>query len=104
MKYLLAIVKPFRAEAVMEVLVRNGIEDFVVGEVKGYGRQKLYLHEYESSALSSAFLPKVRFEFCATDQQADTVIEQIAAVARTGRIGDGKLFVTQATAMGSGLH
>ena len=97
MKYLIAIVKPFRAEAVMKVLVDNGIEDFVVGEVKGYGRQKMHLDEYESTALSSAFLPKVRFEFCAPDDDADAIMEQIANTARTGRIGDGKMFVVQAT-------
>ena len=97
MKYLIVIVKPFRAEAVMKVLVDHGIEDFAVGEVKGYGRQKQHLDEYEHTELSSAFLPKVRFEFGAPDEQVDAIMDRIAAVARTGRIGDGKMFVIQAT-------
>jgi len=97
MRYVIAIVKPFRAEAVMEVLLAHGIEDFVVGEVKGYGRQKQHLDEYESSELSEVFLPKVRFEFSVPAAQAEAVADRIAAVARTGRIGDGKLFVIQAT-------
>ena len=96
MKYLVAIVKPFRAEAVMKVLVDSGVEDFAVGEVKGYGRQKMHLDEYDRSELSSAFLPKVRFEFWASDEQADTIMDRIAAIARTGRIGDGKMFVLPA--------
>lgn len=96
MKYLVAIVKPFRAEAVMQALVQSGVEDLVVGEVKGYGRQKMHLDEYDRSELSSAFLPKVRFEFCVPDEQADTMMDRIASIARTGRIGDGKMFVLPA--------
>lgn len=93
MKQIIAVVKPFRAEAVIEALARLEIEFCVVSEAKGYGRQKGYLDRYMGSEYSMAFLPKVQVVVWAEDAQVETVIEKIVAAGRTGRMGDGKLIV-----------
>ena len=96
MKEVVAIVKPFLAERVLEALKFAPLEACTVREVKGYGRQKSYLDQYGDSDYSLAFLPKVEIQLWVDDARADEVVERIAAVARTGRIGDGKIFVLPA--------
>ena len=92
-KEVVAIVKPFLAERVLEALKFAPLEACTVREVKGYGRQKSYLDQYGDSEYSLAFLPKVEIQLWVDDARVDEVVERIVAVARTGRIGDGKIFV-----------
>lgn len=98
MKEVVAIVKPFVAERVLEALKFAPLEACTVREVKGYGRQKSYLDQYGDSEYSLAFLPKVEIQVWVDDARADEVVERIVSVARTGRMGDGKIFVLPATA------
>jgi nitrogen regulatory protein PII len=93
MKQLTIVVKPFRAEAVLRAVEEMGVDACVVREAKGYGRQKSYLERYVGSEYSLAFLPKVEITVWVADARAQEVAERIAKVARTGRIGDGKVFV-----------
>jgi nitrogen regulatory protein PII len=92
MKQLTVIVKPFRAEAVLQAIADLGVSDCVVREAKGYSRQKGYLERYIGSEYSLAFLPKVEITIWAEDAQLAELAEKIVGVARTGRIGDGKVF------------
>lgn len=96
MKQLTIVVKPFRAEAVLKAIVELGITACVVREAKGYSRQKGYLERYVGSEYSLAFLPKVEITIWIDDERADEVSERIVGIARTGRIGDGKVFVVPA--------
>jgi nitrogen regulatory protein PII len=93
MKLLTIVVKPFRAEAVLRVLLEMGVGSCAVREAKGYSRQKGYLDRYLGSEYSMAFLPKVEITLCVADASVETVVEQVARTARTGRMGDGKAFV-----------
>jgi len=93
MKEIVAIVKPFVAEKVLEALETANVEACAVREVKGFGRQKSYLDRYGDSEYSLAFLPKVEIQVWVDDDRVDEVVERITAAARTGRIGDGKIFV-----------
>lgn len=93
MKQVVAIVKPFLAEKVLEALKRAPVEAVSVREVKGYGRQKNYLDQYQGSEYSLAFLPKVEIMLWVDDSRVEEVIRKIVEVARTGRMGDGKIFV-----------
>jgi nitrogen regulatory protein PII len=95
MKHLTVIVKPFRAEAVLEALARAGLEG-VVREAKGYGRQKGYLDKYRGSEFSMAYLAKVEITAAVPDDEWEAVTDEVAKVARTGRIGDGKVFAVAA--------
>jgi nitrogen regulatory protein PII len=97
LKEVIAIVKPFVAERVLEALKFAPLEACTVREVKGYGRQKSYLDQYGDSEYSLAFLPKVEIQVWVDDSRADEVVERIVTVARTGRMGDGKIFVLPAT-------
>ncbi len=90
---LIVIVKPFRAEAVLAELAQFGVSECVVREVKGYGRQKGYLDRYRGSEYSTAYLPKVEIACWVPANKRDELSERIARIARTGRIGDGKIFV-----------
>lgn len=92
MKHFTVIVKPFRAEAVLQAVAEFGVQDCVVREAKGYSRQKGYLERYIGSEYSLAFLPKVEITVWVDDDLATELAEKIVAVARTGRIGDGKVF------------
>ena len=91
MKQLLIIVKPFRAQAVMQAIADMDVVACVVREAKGYGRQKDYLTRYTGSEYNLAFLPKVEISVWVTDAMADAAKERIIKAARTGRIGDGKI-------------
>ena len=93
MKQLTIVVKPFRAEAVLQAVAELGVSACVVREAKGYSRQKGYLNRYVGSEYSMAFLPKVEISVCVSDERVREVAERITRVARTGRIGDGKIFV-----------
>jgi nitrogen regulatory protein PII len=92
-KQIVAIVKPFLAEKVLESLKRAPLEAFSIREVKGYGRQKSYLDQYGESEYSSAFLPKVEISLWVEDSRVEEAVTAIMNVARTGRVGDGKVFV-----------
>ena len=100
MKQVVAIVKPYLAEKVLEALKRAPLEACGVSEVKGYGRQKSYLDEYRGSEYSLAFLPKVEVTLWVDDLRVEEVVRTIVEVARTGRMGDGKIFVLPAAITG----
>jgi len=92
-KQIIAVVKPFLAEKLVEALRRAPVEALTVREVRGYGRQKSYLSQYGNSEYALAFLPKVEIEAWVDDARAAEVVERITQLARTGRMGDGKVFV-----------
>ena len=93
MKQLTIVVKPFRAEAVLKTITELGVDSCVVREAKGYSRQKGYLDRYQGSEYSMAFLPKVEISVCVGNERYEEVADRIVKAARTGRIGDGKVFV-----------
>ena len=93
MKQLTIVVKPFRAEAVLRTISELDVLACVVREAKGYSRQKGYLNRYIGSEYSMAFLPKVEISVWVSDNKVESVADQIVRTARTGRIGDGKIFV-----------
>jgi nitrogen regulatory protein PII len=92
-KQILAVVQPHVAEEVLEALRRAPIEALTVREVKGYGRQKDYLDQYGQSDFALAFLPKVEFALWVDDSRAEEVVQRIAEIAHTGRMGDGKIVI-----------
>ena len=94
MKKIEAIIKPFKLDEVREALSEVGVAGLTVTEVKGFGRQKGHTELYRGAEYVVDFLPKVRLEVVVADAQAEAVVEAIAAAAQTGRIGDGKIFVT----------
>ncbi|MCP4099220.1 MAG: P-II family nitrogen regulator [Planctomycetaceae bacterium] len=93
MKQIVAIVKPFLAERVVASIAGKQVEEISIREVKGYGRQKNYLDQYGENEYSLAFVPKVEISIWVQDEQVESIIEQIVAVSRTGRLGDGKIMV-----------
>ena len=93
MKQLTIVVKPFRAEAVLRAIAEVDVASVVVREAKGYSRQKGYLDRYLGSEYSLAFLPKIEISVCVSDERAEEVADHIVRAARTGRIGDGKVFM-----------
>ena len=93
MKQIVAVVKPYLAEKVLEALRLAPLEALNVREVKGFGRQKNYLDQYGDSEYSLAFLPKVEITLWVDNLRADEIIRKVVDVARTGRMGDGKIFV-----------
>jgi nitrogen regulatory protein PII len=90
-----AIVKPFKTEAVKEALAEVGVEGMTLSEVKGFGRQKGHSEIYRGSEYTVDFLPKIKFEIVVQDDRAQRVVDAILRSARTGKIGDGKVFVTE---------
>ena len=93
MKIVMAVIKPFKLDEVREALTKIGIQGLTVTEVKGYGRQKGHTEIYRGAEYAVNFLPKIRIEVAVTEQDADRVVEAIGAAAKTGQIGDGKIFV-----------
>lgn len=93
MKQVVAIVKPFVAEQVVDALRRGPIEALSVREVKGYGRQKDYLDLYRETEYALAWLPKVEIQCWVDDARVEEVVAKIQELSRTGRMGDGKVFV-----------
>ena len=93
MKIVMAIIKPFKLDEVREALTAVGIQGLTVSEVKGYGRQKGHTEIYRGAEYAVSFLPKIKIEIAVAADIADRAVEAIAAAARTGQIGDGKVFV-----------
>jgi nitrogen regulatory protein P-II 2 len=94
MKLVIAVIKPFKLEEVRDALTAIGVHGMTVTEVKGYGRQKGHMEIYRGAEYAVNFLPKLRIEVAVSDEQIDQVVEAVTAAARTGQIGDGKVFVT----------
>src|SRR5438132_7571059 len=94
MKMVEAIVKPFKLDEVKEALTKAGIQGMTVEEVKGFGRQKGHTELYRGAEYTVDFLPKVKIEILAPDEMASRIIEAIMESAQTGKIGDGKIFVS----------
>jgi len=94
MKLITAVIKPFKLDEVREALSAIGIQGLTVTEVKGFGRQKGHTELYRGAEYVVDFLPKVKIEAAVADDLVDRVIEAIESAARTGKIGDGKIFVT----------
>lgn len=94
MKMVSAIIKPFKLDEVREALSAIGVQGITVSEVKGFGRQKGHTELYRGAEYVVDFLPKIKLEAAVTDEAVDQVVEAIEAAARTGKIGDGKIFVS----------
>ncbi|MDB6093143.1 MAG: nitrogen regulatory protein 1 [Verrucomicrobia bacterium] len=93
MKLIIAVIKPFKLEEVKEALAAIGIEGMTVTEVKGFGRQKGHTEIYRGSEYTVDFLPKVKIEIVVADEMKTKTLEAIVKAAKTGKIGDGKVFV-----------
>ena len=93
MKIVMAIIKPFKLDEVRDALTAIGVHGMTVTEVKGYGRQKGHTEIYRGTEYAVSFLPKLKVEVAVAANQLDKVIEAISAAAKTGQIGDGKIFV-----------
>jgi nitrogen regulatory protein P-II 2 len=94
MKFVVAVIKPFKLDEVRDALTRIGVHGMTVTEVKGYGRQKGHMEIYRGAEYAVNFLPKVRLEVAVASDQIEQIIDAISAAARTGQIGDGKVFAT----------
>jgi len=94
MKKIEAIIKPFRLDDVREALMEHGVSGMTATEVKGFGRQKGHTELYRGAEYVVDFLPKVKVEVVVSDAQVDAIVEAILKTAKTGKIGDGKIFVT----------
>jgi nitrogen regulatory protein P-II 2 len=93
MKLVIAIIKPFKLEDVRDALTAIGVRGMTVTEVKGYGRQKGHTEIYRGAEYAVNFLPKIRIEIAIAADEAEKVVETIGAAAKTGQIGDGKIFI-----------
>ena len=93
MKKIEAIIQPFKFDAVKEALTQAGIEGMTIIEVKGFGRQKGHKEIYRGSEYTVDVLPKVKFEIVSSDDKVETIVKTIMETAKTGKIGDGKVFV-----------
>jgi nitrogen regulatory protein P-II 2 len=94
MKLVIAVIKPFKLDEVRDALTRIGVHGMTVTEVKGYGRQKGHMEIYRGKEYAVNFLPKLRLEVAIASEQIDQVVDALTAAAKTGQIGDGKIFVT----------
>ena len=95
MKIVMAVIKPFKLEEVRDALTSIGVHGLTVTEVKGYGRQKGHTEIYRGAEYAVSFLPKLKIEVAIAGDMVERVIDAITAAARTGQIGDGKIFVSQ---------
>ncbi len=93
MKLITAVIKPFKLEEVREALTGIGVQGLMVSEVKGYGRQSGHTEIYRGAEYVVNFVPKIRLEIAAPAADVDKIVETISSTARTGKIGDGKIFV-----------
>ena len=93
MKIVMAIIKPFKLDEVRDALTAIGVHGMTVTEVKGYGRQKGHTEIYRGTEYAVSFLPKLKVEVAVSSEQVDKVVEAITTAAKTGQIGDGKIFV-----------
>lgn len=94
MKLITAVVKPFRLDDVRNALAEVGVQGMTVTEVKGFGRQRGHTELYRGAEYVVDFLPKVKVEVAVTDELAERVVEAVIEAAKTGKVGDGKIFVT----------
>ena len=94
MKFITAVIKPFKLDEVRDALTAAGVHGLTVTEVKGYGRQKGHTEIYRGAEYAVSFLPKIKIEVAVSSDVAQKVIDAIVAAARTGQIGDGKIFVS----------
>jgi nitrogen regulatory protein P-II 2 len=94
MKMVIAIIKPFKLEEVRDALVAVGVHGMTASEVKGYGRQRGHTEIYRGAEYAVHFLPKIRVEVAVPSEQVEQVVDAIISSAKTGQIGDGKIFVT----------
>ncbi|MGB9367126.1 MAG: P-II family nitrogen regulator [Xanthobacteraceae bacterium] len=95
MKLITAIIKPFKLEDVRDALTKLGVAGLTVSEVKGFGRQKGHTEIYRGAEYTVNFLPKIKIEVVVPDDRTDRIVEAIASTAKTGQIGDGKIFVIE---------
>ncbi len=95
MKLITAIIKPFKLDDVREALAEVGVQGMTVSETRGFGRQKGHTELYRGAEYVVDFLPKIKLEIAVPDDQVERVIETLTETARSGRIGDGKIFVTE---------
>jgi len=93
MKIVMAIIKPFKLDDIRDALTSIGVHGMTVTEVKGYGRQKGHTEIYRGAEYSVSFLPKLKIEVAVGSEQVDNVVEAITTAAKTGQIGDGKIFI-----------
>ena len=93
MKLIIAVIKPFKLEEVREALTGIGVQGLMVSEVKGYGRQSGHTEIYRGTEYVVNFVPKIKIEIVVANDQVDRIVDAIAGTARTGKIGDGKIFV-----------
>lgn len=93
MKFVMAIIKPFKLDEVRDALTAIGVQGLTVTEVKGYGRQKGHTEIYRGTEYAVSFLPKIKIEIAVGSDQVEKVIAAISSAAKTGQIGDGKIFV-----------
>ncbi|EJW09711.1 Nitrogen regulatory protein P-II [Rhodovulum sp. PH10] len=100
MKFVIAVIKPFKLDEVRDALTAIGVQGMTVTECKGYGRQKGQTEIYRGAEYAVSFLPKVKLEIAIDDAIADKVVEAIGKSARTGQIGDGKIFIFDLEAAG----
>ena len=94
MKIVIAVIKPFKLDEVRDALTAIGIHGMTVTEVKGYGRQRGHTEIYRGAEYAVSFLPKIKVEVAVDEPRVDRVVDAIASAAKTGQIGDGKIFVT----------
>ncbi len=94
MKKIEAIIRPFKLDEVKDLLIEEGIKGMTITEVRGYGRQKGHTETYRGSEYQIEFVPKIKIEVVVPDEKADLVIDLILSVAKTGQVGDGKIFVS----------
>jgi nitrogen regulatory protein P-II 2 len=95
MKIVIAVIKPFKLDEVRDALTAIGVHGMTVSEVKGYGRQRGHTEIYRGAEYAVSFLPKVKVEVAVADDQVEKVVEAITTAAKTGQIGDGKIFVLE---------
>ena len=95
MKMIMAVIKPYKLDDVREALSALGVEGMTVSEVKGFGRQKGHAEIYRGAEYTVHFLPKVKLEVAVKDDMVEGTVEAITAAAQTGKIGDGKIFVSE---------
>jgi nitrogen regulatory protein P-II 2 len=93
MKIIMAVIKPFKLDEVRDALTAIGVQGMTVTEVKGYGRQKGHTEIYRGAEYAVSFLPKVKIEVAVASEQVGKIVEAITAAAKTGQIGDGKIFI-----------
>jgi nitrogen regulatory protein PII len=93
MKKIEAIIRPFKLEEVKEVLVEEGIRGLTISEVRGYGRQKGHTETYRGSEYRIEFVPKIKIEVVVEDSKVDKIVDAILKTAKTGQVGDGKIFI-----------